>query len=134
LEAQAVAIAKTREKVDPLADTLSTIYRDVLRMRQPVPNGHVVLTTDGKPVTRLETDAGVMLTKGEEAEPFAMVGADGDVWVSSKYVGELVPSGRKSDGPGVGAAMRSLGWSSVEDRRTGNKRRGWVFTEADPSV
>jgi hypothetical protein len=134
LEAQAVAIAKTREKVDPLADTLSTIYRDVLRMRQPVPNGHVVLTTDGKPVTRVETDAGSILTKGEEAEPFTMVGVGGDVWVSSKYVGELVPSGRKSDGPGVGAAMRSLGWSSVEDRRTGNKRRGWVFTVADPSL
>jgi predicted P-loop ATPase len=134
LEAEAKAMAARREKIDPLADTLSTIYRDVLRMNRPDRDSASIITTDGSLVTRLEADGGIMLTKGEEAEPFAMVGADGVVWVSSKYVGELVPSGRKSDGPGVGAAMRSLGWNSVEDRRTGNKRRGWVFAVEDPTL
>ena len=134
LEAEAKAIAAKREKIDPLADTLSTIYRDVLRMRRPARDGTSVVTTDGRPVTGLAIDAGILLTKGEEAEPFAMVGADGVVWVASKYVGELVPPGRKNDGPGIGAAMRSLGWNSVEDRRTGNKRRGWIFTVEDPTL
>jgi predicted P-loop ATPase len=134
LEAEAKRMAATREKIDPLADTLSTIYRDVLRMRQPIADESVMLTADSKPVTRLETDAGIMLTKGEEAEPFAMYDpTSGGVWVSSKYVGELVPPARKSDGPGIGSAMRSLGWASVEDRRTGNKHRGWVFEVPDPT-
>jgi hypothetical protein len=34
-------------RLDPLADTLSTIYRDVLRMRRPVADESVMLTTDG---------------------------------------------------------------------------------------
>ena len=125
LEAAAKAVAKTREKVDPLADTLSTIYSDVVRMAQPVAKGRVTVTTDGTPITRLEDGGllgrGVKLTKGEEAEPFAMYDPDGEVWVWSKYVGELVPPSRKSDGPGIGNAMRSLCWSSVEDRRIGSK-------------
>jgi hypothetical protein len=91
-----------------------------------------MLTTDGKPVTRLETDAGIMLTKGKA---FAMYHpSSGDVRVSSKYVVELVPAGRKSDGPGIGSAMRSLGWSSVQDRRTASKVRGWILTIDDPSL
>lgn len=134
LEAEAKAIAARREKIDPLADTLSTIYRDVLRMSRSDRDDVFALTTESSIVARLQTDAGIMLTKGQEAEPFAMVGADGLVWVSSKYVGELVPSSRKSDGPGIGAAMRSLGWNSVEDRRTGNKRRGWILTLEDPTL
>jgi hypothetical protein len=135
LEAEAKRLAATREKVDPLADTLSTIRADVLRMAQPVADECSMLTTDGHAVTRLETDTGITLTKGEEAEPFAMdqraVPGRAVVWVSSKYVGELVPSGRKSDGPGIGAAMRSLGWSAVNDRRTGSKRRGWECPTAE---
>jgi hypothetical protein len=135
LEAQAKAVAKTREKVDPLADTLSTIRADVLRMAQPVADECAILTTDGHAVMRLETDTGITLTKGQEAEPFAMdqraVPGRAVVWVSSKYVGELVPPSRKSDGPGIGAAMRSLGWSAVNDRRTGSKRRGWECPTAE---
>ncbi len=133
LEEEAKAIAKTREKTDPLADTLSTVYRDVLRMKKPVRDGHVTLTTDSKPVRRLEHDASVKLIKGEEAEPFAMYHRDsGDVWVSAKYVGELVPSGRKSDGgTSMGFAMRSLGWTAVSDRRSGNFKRGWVYNPGD---
>lgn len=133
LETAAKAIAKTREKVDPLADTLSTIYRDVLRMRRLPVQGSVILTTDGKPVSSRVTDAGIVLIKGEEAAPFAIYEpVSGDVWVSAKYVGELVPAGRKSDGSGIGAAMRSLGWASVNDRRSGSKVRGWLYASPDP--
>ena len=137
LEAEAKGIAKTREKIDPLADTLSTIRRDVVRMAQLGDDGKPVtrLTTDGVAVTRTEDSGGVYLVKGSEAEPFAMVGADGELWVSAKYVGELVPSSRKSDGNGITNAMQHLGWSKVKDRRTGgsDQRRGWAYA-ADPTL
>jgi predicted P-loop ATPase len=130
LEAEAKAVAKTREKVDPLADTLSSIYRDVRGLHWDKNK----ITTGGQPVTREVGKAGMMLTKGEEAEPFAVVDAvSGEVWVSSKFVVECAPTTRKNDGPGIGNAMRSLGWNSVEDRRTGGKRRGWVCTCPDPT-
>lgn len=133
LEEQAKAIAKTREKPDPLADTLSTIYHDVLRMKSEPAVGSTMLTTDSKPVLRLEDGASVKLIKGEEALPFAMYHCDsGDVWVSAKYVGELVPAGRKNDGgTSMGLAMRSLGWVSVNDRRSGDKVRGWAYLLSD---
>lgn len=130
LEAQAKAIAKTREKTDPLVDTLSTVYRDVQRMATPLDRGSVT-TTDALAVTLSEapSGAGFLLVKGSEAAPFAMFDhVSGDAWVSAKYVGELVPSGRKSDGSGVAAAMRALKWASVKDRRSGHEARGYAFS------
>ena len=62
--------------MDTLADTLSSIYQDVLRMAAPVADGCSTVTTDGHPVRQVSGRlGGVMLIKGEEAEPFAMVGA-----------------------------------------------------------
>jgi hypothetical protein len=135
LEAMAKKVAATREKVDPLADTLSTIFAEVSRMAQPGRDHHSCVTTDGKQVRRLGDAAGVKLIKGDEAEPFAMVGPDGEVWVSAKYVVELIPQNRKHDGGGIGAAMRSQGWSPVKDRRlVGTAQvRGWAHV-ADADI
>jgi hypothetical protein len=135
LEVMAKKVAATREKVDPLADTLSTIFAEVSRMAQPVRDRHSCVTTDGKQVRRFGDAAGVKLIKGDEAEPFAVVGPDGEVWVSAKYVVELIPQNRKHDGGGIGAAMRSQGWSPVKDRRLGGtgQVRGWAHV-ADADI
>jgi hypothetical protein len=132
LEAVARAIAKTREKVDPLSDTLSSIHADVLRMAGPPDEGEqLTVTTDGKPVRRVSDLRGIMLFKGEEAEPFAMVGDDGEVWTSSKYVVELVPTNRRHDGSAIRGAMRAVGWRQVKDYRGGKQVRGWAYA-AEP--
>ena len=96
-------------------------------MAEPAGKGESKVTTDSVPVKRLEDDGTVSLLKGEEAQPFAMIDSKGLIWVSAKYVNELAPSSRKSDGGGIGSAMRSLGWTSVHDRRSGSFKRGYVL-------
>jgi predicted P-loop ATPase len=122
LEASARDIAKSREKVDPLSETYSTLAADIKHMALK-PSSY---TVDGKAVKReVRKDEVGLFKVGEEAAPFAMRWANGDLWVSSKYVGELAPAGRKSDGNGLAAAMRRHKWVDVNDRCTGSARRGW---------
>lgn len=127
LEAEAKGEAALREKSDPLADTLSDLLNVALKMHR------TKVTPDGSRVTIKPGNSGAMLVKGEEAVPFAIIGMD-EVWVSSKYVIECVPASRKNDGNGIAAAMRKLGWASVEDRRSGAKKRGYLITFEDPTA
>jgi putative DNA primase/helicase len=127
LEAEAKGEAALREKSDPLADTLSDLLNVVLKMHR------TKVTSDDSRVSIKPGNSGAMLVKGREAVPFAIIGMD-EVWVSSKYVIECVPASRKNDGNGIAAAMRKLGWASVEDRRSGAKKRGYLITLEDPTA
>ncbi len=125
LEAQAKAIAMSREKLDALTDTLSTVAADVARMATVIIEG----------VRRHQSDKGVQLYKGDEAKPFARVSPDGEIWVASKHVGELVPANRRNDGAAVSNAMRSHGWIGPDkDYRSGlgEQLRGYYMPVPDP--
>ena len=102
LEAEAKGEAALREKSDPLADTLSDLLNVALKMHR------TKVTPDGGRISIKQGNSGAMLVKGEEAEPFAIIGAD-EVWVSSKYVIECVPASRKNDGNGIAFGSQADG-------------------------
>ena len=138
LEAEARAIAATREQPDMLAEKLSGIASTVIA-------AHRRKQSDAFDSLQVQlTTRGDKLFKCGEAEAFAMVlkpteTGEGLIWVSTKYVVECSPPSRQNDGKGIAAAMRKLGWDRVEDRRSGGpkNRRGFVWKlacEVDPTT
>ncbi|QOZ79925.1 hypothetical protein XH83_33820 [Bradyrhizobium sp. CCBAU 53351] len=124
LEAEARGQAARREIVDPLTDTLSDIEAAALKMLQEkvAPNGAGVSVADQK--------SGKLLTIGDEAKPAVFI-TESEIWVSAKYVTERAPSSRQSDGRGISAAIKKLGWAPAHDRRTGAFARGYVRKRDD---
>jgi predicted P-loop ATPase len=101
---------KEREVVSPLVDRLSNLY-DRLR----------------KAPKSMSANEGYTGTPGED---FIVDGVE--VWVSSKFIVELV--GRwDASGRGAAGAMGALGWSSTNDTRGSvkSRRRGYVHPVED---
>jgi hypothetical protein len=121
LEDEAKAIAKTRGKTDTLISTLEGLAANIEMMATKRDY------MGGKITTSPGDDGGVFLILPDEALPFAHVNAEGiATWVAARYVLTLVPASRKSDGRGITAAMRELGWEIIQDRRSGEKVRGYT--------
>lgn len=126
LEADARGEAARREMVDPLTDILSDVDAAALKMLRSkvAPNGASVSITDH--------NGGKLLTIGDDAKPSLFI-TESEIWVSAKHVITRAPSSRQSDGRGVAAAMRKLGWETTLDRRagTGSKERGYARKRDD---
>jgi hypothetical protein len=101
-EAEARAVAATREIKDTLADKLDHLFEDLTSDRPFMPNGRVP-----------EPGRDYMLTPHKT-----------EVWVSAGFVAEIV--GGNHDGRRIAAAMGENEWAQVNDRRCGDKRRGYV--------
>lgn len=124
LEAAARNEAARRELTDPLADALSDLDASVLKIlhTKTAPNGAGVVVSDH--------NGGKLLTIGEDAKPSVFV-TDSEIWISAKYATRCAPASRQNDGKGIKAALKKLGWTKVEDRRTGPKTRGYVRQRDD---
>jgi hypothetical protein len=125
LQEQANAIAETREVRVGAADAAGELYDAVLNMKK-TQNG-----PDGKTIKKQQRaikidevlHPGVLLTKRDDAVPFAFVADDGLIWISSTFAKTYT---KATDG-NIGSAMGKHGW---RDRmlRPGTKKpqRGWL--------
>jgi hypothetical protein len=115
----AEAVQIDREISDPLVDRLSTLYS---RLSRPMKTG-AQRAIDGKLATQGE-DYGF-----RSGEFYGR--ADDEVWVTSKFVVEMLPPAMTSDGRRLPLAMGKLGWTKVRDTRSGSKATCYVHRIED---